>query len=1425
MNDTDKNNAPDGKPERDDKFTKTREWTRPKAMARDSSVSAWLALLGFILLGFALWRPIQRLYWETHNRAISSNSDAVPRRSTCFLAISYEGVASETLPGSQLVTTDLFREHIAALKAEGYTPITLEDVRAFYHEKKPLPDKALLLTFENCRKSTYFETRDILAKNRWHAVMGVLGKPVKENNKEIILRQYLSSMQLDATWDLADQSYAGAEPIPSSASGADALFFASPKWLADQERHEQFEEFAARIESDHRLSIKELESNVGAKPIAFFFPFGNYGQYEEGNKALREANLASVERNYALGFIRNHNALNDARTDYRRLNRLEVTPSWSAEELVAHLNASWPAEARRSRIDSLVKTERWIQDWGVFDARGTGFSLRAESARDPLVSDEGTTAGARAWIAGSNSFKDGSYELRFNLVRGELHAYLRYSADDCWLLVAVTDGGRASVSRCEPGNDVEVLANDALESAENFRTTHSLLITLRDDVIFARLDGRQLFGGAVVVGDTPPGMVGLAIWSPAAGLAQVDVAECRLRSRIDAVVTWTPDLFRDPGYLMSQLAESAFRYTIISPPWFDAYASSPISYTKIDTAAFSLSAHANHNRLFPRVAIHGTQAVASLNPIEIAANLAELKVDGLYLDATDYSSENKLTPLLDWIMDLRNALASHNLGLAVRFAPSLTGLSTIGNFVSRLHDVLVVDENAVIPPGLEASRALLLTEIQPPATDQDLAIFFQVSETENSGGGGGANTSLSLRKAGIKAFSEGRYADAVEKWKAWQKESPLSAEAWALIGNAYSRMREYDLAAEAYGNSLRIEPGQIPLMIELARILETANRPKDAAALLDLYARAFPDDTEVAIAQASWLDRHGQRGAGRDLLRAILTNAPGDINSRLTLQGLIDDPKERYRNMHELLEIGGRSDTQLIGFGHDISSAELLTIPEASVFFEFIRDTADHGPTETIRSLYDSFLPLTNSITEKFDAARLSDNWIALGTPLAHIAGAYDLQAASDMSEAYLRLKKSELLRDAFIEVTVGEAVGAFWLYARRSPRSMIRFGFDSEGFARIQTWQDGELRTGLNVSWKRPAGDIRLRLEVRGDGAIGIIDDKQMFATPLKVPSDIAYGSWSVAPFSPELGIARARIGRIVAGPLSPTLVMMRETDVATTAAKLDSLRPFSRDISALSPVLFAQTADGAVATTPMADLMPYRLFCSYHRIRLMPAVALDYYSDVNPEMLVKIILEHKLSGLVLLVRAMPPDSWFEKMTQLLEQTTADLVVVQSEVPLWPLHPDAKPADAFNIREIQRGSVLFQPNRSDWDIESTIFPAWPSPKRRNSCVPTIVIMPQGEVGEKAEEADAKEDGEGEPKEAQAPEEAKQEPDDAKDNEDDDENETEAEGAEQNAAAAPQPEAEAAADDANPPAKSSSPATPPAAPTPATATNAPAAND
>ena len=278
-------------------------WTRPQAMRKDQNRTAWLVLFGLVCLGVATWGVLNGLYWKRRERVERAALDMAKRESDSFVAIAYGGVTTNPEPGGDFVSTKRFASQLDALMAAGYTPITLDDVARFYRKERLLPAKSLLITFENSRRSSYFTTSSLLEKRRWHAVMGVVTDDVRKEVEGVILAPYLEHMKSSPSWDLAAESDHGTGEVTASADGRTAMFFSAPAWLPDLSRFETLEEFDRRIRADHAAAVSFFTNTLRCAARAFFFPMGNYGQFESHNKPLREANLKAVEDFYEMGFI------------------------------------------------------------------------------------------------------------------------------------------------------------------------------------------------------------------------------------------------------------------------------------------------------------------------------------------------------------------------------------------------------------------------------------------------------------------------------------------------------------------------------------------------------------------------------------------------------------------------------------------------------------------------------------------------------------------------------------------------------------------------------------------------------------------------------------------------------------------------------------------------------------------------------------------------------------------------------------------------------------------------------------------------------------------------------------------------------------------------------------------------------------------
>lgn len=1293
----------ENKPDAENKPNET-VWSRPMAQKKDRHFRTWLLFAGVILLAFSLWAPLRSL-WSRYSYALPDRDTT--RDSQVFVSLAYPGVSEEGIkPESRDLTPQTFEAQMRELARRGYQAIGLEDLRAFYLENKPLPRRALLLTFEQTRKSSYFETRSILKDLKWRAVMGIWTRPMETGDAQVLLWPYLQDMRMLGTWDFALESRSGFDLIPAGPNGETGPFFSTPMWLKGQYRFETPSEFEQRLAEDHKKVIDLFRRELSIKPTAFFFPYGDYGQYNEQARVIRDANLRQVATNYLFGFTLGNLALNTRHSDVKRLNRLLVDKNWSPKDLADRLDAFLPDK------DGKVKTVRdftagsWVREWGgVSIEQGGELALRAIPPENPLDKKELITAGAKAWLAGSDNFKDGFVSMRFHLRRGRFVISLRSSSKGEFVQFSLDSTGHAAI-RQKKGTETDALLAIDTE-LDDQRTDYQLLLALRGNYMYAVLNDKLLFGGRVLLQGEPAfGPIGAGVWDDVSGIAEAQIFSTKLIEAENAIAFWQPEVSRDAVRLASWLKENAYRITVLSPPWMNVTAAAALRMPPWDKTLITTISITNGQKIYPRLFVQEPGYLPKLSTDEVLAELKTTDASGLFVDAIDCEPE-QLGGLYEWLLRLRPGLTAAGLDLVLRLPIVAEGMSSSGNMLARISPVILAGDFKGQPPfGLRWDQSARAVPVEPRSGEGPLALYYQIAGAQGKDGDMTLDAQIELlRRKGFDAFALGEYEKAAAAWEEWTKLAPEQPDSWALRGDVYLRLNRQQDALESYTKSLSLNPGQVDLALRRSRLLEKMGRPDEQADTLNLYARAFPGTVSVVIEQAKWLLANKRRTEACELMRKLVQEHPEEVEARQILQTMLDDPKARYENLRELTDQVKAGSSHLYGFGQVLANSDLLSGREAAILFPLIRQAATEAPLRSSRRLFAGFLPTDEIVSEEFKDAKISDHWIAFGSSARpDSTGRFELRAGSDMAEAYLRLKRSDFIRDGFIEVDLHESVGFFWLYARRSSSAMIRFGFDDEGYIRIQSWVNGELRSSDSRAWLRPPGTVNVRLEVRGDGAYGYINGKPAFSTGLSIPNDLRYGWWSLAPFSPELGMARAKIGRIAAGPLPVTMLIIPPMLEDEVSPFLDLLRNSARETSIIAPVLFRQRQNGEIEEISGFQIQMIRLFASYRRQRIVPVIDASYFSEADIAGIIALVKKYNLTGIAVCTRSVPGDAWFRELETGLEKTSATAVVVSSVLPFWssaePNRSVAQMVDAkpfVSLRQLERGNLLFPPEKLEW--------------------------------------------------------------------------------------------------------------------------------
>ncbi|MCK9373825.1 MAG: poly-beta-1,6-N-acetyl-D-glucosamine N-deacetylase PgaB [Sulfuricurvum sp.] len=206
-----------------------------------------------------------------------------------FTVLSYHEIAdkSETLDTSYAVSPSNFEQQIRWLIESGYHFITVDDILKYRKIGKALPDKAVLITFDDGYRSVYTNAYPILKKYRIPAVIALVGNWMRAKEKvdfdgHIIDRsKFLSQSELkemisSGLVEIASHSYGLHKGVQGNPQGSMQPAATTRRWLADQKRYEDEKSYEQRVYNDLLENSTFLKRYTGQKPRVIVWPYGRY---------------------------------------------------------------------------------------------------------------------------------------------------------------------------------------------------------------------------------------------------------------------------------------------------------------------------------------------------------------------------------------------------------------------------------------------------------------------------------------------------------------------------------------------------------------------------------------------------------------------------------------------------------------------------------------------------------------------------------------------------------------------------------------------------------------------------------------------------------------------------------------------------------------------------------------------------------------------------------------------------------------------------------------------------------------------------------------------------------------------------------------------------------------------------------------------
>ena len=231
------------------------------------------------------------------------------------------------------ITPESFEQHLKAILDNGYTPVSFQELIKYVDNDQNLPDKPMVITFDDGYTDNYSLAFPLLKKYNCKATIFAIGSSVgKATYKE-------TENPINPHFDYNMAREMNLSKLVSVQSHTHDMHQAAQYEQGERVREnimplkdESFMEYIRTLREDLTESKTKLEGQIGAPVIALAYPSGRYNALSEAmvrNLGFRVTVSTTIGTNYIKKY--------DKESLYR-LNRFNMNEGVSAATLIEWLN-------------------------------------------------------------------------------------------------------------------------------------------------------------------------------------------------------------------------------------------------------------------------------------------------------------------------------------------------------------------------------------------------------------------------------------------------------------------------------------------------------------------------------------------------------------------------------------------------------------------------------------------------------------------------------------------------------------------------------------------------------------------------------------------------------------------------------------------------------------------------------------------------------------------------------------------------------------------------------------------------------------------------------------------------------------------------------------------------------------------------------
>jgi peptidoglycan/xylan/chitin deacetylase (PgdA/CDA1 family) len=193
--------------------------------------------------------------------------------------------------GAYVVSEEEFESDLKLLQDNGYTTVTIKDLLKYVNKIGGLPDKPVMLTFDDGFQSDYTYALPILKKYKMKAIFSIIGQYTEENSDPNTPR-HINYAHL--SWDeIREMKATGLAEFQCHTYDMHDM---SKRKGALKKWNESKEEYRVSVLNDLSKLSEACKKNIGESPQAFTCPFGCYS--DQLGEIIKEFGLPAIMHSY-----------------------------------------------------------------------------------------------------------------------------------------------------------------------------------------------------------------------------------------------------------------------------------------------------------------------------------------------------------------------------------------------------------------------------------------------------------------------------------------------------------------------------------------------------------------------------------------------------------------------------------------------------------------------------------------------------------------------------------------------------------------------------------------------------------------------------------------------------------------------------------------------------------------------------------------------------------------------------------------------------------------------------------------------------------------------------------------------------------------------------------------------------------------------